>query len=114
MPEIHKRAASLFFSASFFSSPFRSPGLAINLAPMTDLDDLDHDFDIRYGVQDAVVALPQAVTLLCGELFGAGRTRVVAQGVDARENAPYIRLRDVAQIPGHGRLESQFIACHRL
>ena len=83
----------------------RSSWCSVNIAAVADLDHFDHSFGFRHGVENAVVALSQAVAFLRCEFFGAGRARIVAQGLDAREDALHIRRWNAAQIPGHRRLE---------
>ncbi len=72
----------------------RSSWRPVNIAAVADLDHFNHGFGLRHGVENAVVALAQAVALLRCEFLGVGRTRIVAQGLDAREDALHIRRRN--------------------
>ena len=84
------------------------------MAAMADPDDLDDDAFVVDRVDDAKGSLAHAVKLLvAGELLAAGRTRIVAQGFDATEDASDIRLRDAAQVLRYRSLEAQLIARHR-
>jgi hypothetical protein len=64
--------------------------LAVDVATVGDLHDLDQRGGVVHLVEHAVVALPQPVALLARELLGAGRPRVVAQRLDPSEDAPQV------------------------
>ena len=81
---------------------------------MTGANRLDDNAFVVDRVDDAIVSLAHAVKLLvAGELLAAGRTRIVAQGFDATEDASDIRLRDAAQVLRYRSLEAQLISRDR-
>lgn len=65
------------------------------------------------AVDDAVVAVQDAVTFLGGEFLGTGRARVVAQGFDTGKDARHVGFRNTLQVFNNRGPYPQFIACHR-
>lgn len=58
--------------------------LAIDLSPVTDLDDFNDVSRIINAVDNAIVPLPDPISLgIAGKLFAAWRARLVSQLADA-------------------------------
>ena len=76
---------------------------------MPDLDHFDHDPSVVDRIDDPVDSLPNAIELVIGEFLASGRSRCVAQRLDAGQDASDVALGDVTQILGDRGLERALV-----
>jgi hypothetical protein len=77
----------LYVSALPYTSRAQGIVSAVNLFSMADPHNHDHQLCVSDGVNDAISADPNAVTIrLTRELFGAAWSRFVRQGSDSRDD----------------------------
>jgi hypothetical protein len=93
--------------------PFRVR-LSIHLTPMTDLDDQDDTLGVIDRIHDAVVALPDAISIRVSRQFLAtGRPRVTGESLDSRHEPLQVGLlRDGLQFFDRRALDGKSISCH--
>ena len=60
---------------------------SVDVTPIADFDDGDDEFVVDDLVENAVVALAEAVLLLATQLFAPGRARFGGQGLDPFDDA---------------------------
>ncbi len=86
--------------------------LPIDVATMTDLDDHDDKSQVLNLVQDSVVPLSKAVSLLPRELFATRRPRIARQRRNLRDDPSALLLREGCDLLAGRRLDEKLIVCH--
>jgi len=79
---------------------------------MSDLHHRDPEDLILDFVEDPVIPLTNPIPILARELLGTYRTRVVGEGLNARNNTPPILRGQLSQLFGGGPLDLDAITCH--
>jgi len=86
--------------------------LPIGVATMTDFDDRDDESQVLNLVQDSVVPLSKAVSVLPRELFATRRPRVARQRRNLRDDPSAVLLREGFDLLAGRRLDEKLIVCH--
>ena len=86
--------------------------LAVDVTPVSDLDNQHNQLPVKDLVDDSVVSLTDTVPLKTRELLTSTWTRVVSKGGDALQYRCYLLAWQSLEIPGDRFLEPDLKGCH--
>jgi hypothetical protein len=84
----------------------------MDIAPVADFDNLDGEHIVLNGINDAIISLPNPITLLTGKLFTTRRSRIFFKKINAIDEALEVLLGNRVKAPYDGSFKIDLIFGH--